>query len=161
MQPVRRRELAGWVKSVYSVSTSRVYRLAGLDRSGYCRPEGNPVYEVLTKRIREISATRVRFGFQRIHVILRREGWKVNRKRVLRLYRQEGLQLRRRKRRLKCASHGRVYPGRASVRDQRWSMDFVTDRLENGRHFRILAVVDQYTRESTKALSFHRMNREF
>ena len=126
------------MKSAYSVSTSRACRLAGLDRSGYYRrPKGNPVNEVLTKRIREISAIRVRFGFQRIHVMLRREGWKVNRKRILRLYRQEGLQLRRRKRRLKCASHGRADPGRAAVRDQRWSMDFVTDRLENGKHFRI------------------------
>ena len=117
-------------------------------RSGYYyRPKGNPVNEVLSKRIREISAIRVRFGFQRIHVMLRREGWKVNRKRVLRLYRQEGLQLRRKKRREKRPSHARVARDVASRQDERWSMDFVTDRLENGSHFRILAVVDQYTRE--------------
>lgn len=87
--------------------------------------------------------------------MLRREGWPVNRKRVLRLYRQEGLQLRRRKRRLKRASHGRVDPDRAATRDQRWSMDFVTDRLENGRHFRILTVVDQYTRECLAVKAGH------
>ncbi len=89
----------------------------------------------------------MRFGFQRIHVLLRREGWMVNRKRVLRLYRQEGLQLRRRKRRLKRTSHARVSRECANGRDQRWSMDFVTDRLENGSYFRILTVIDQYTRE--------------
>jgi len=79
--------------------------------------------------------------------MLRREGWKVNRKRVLRLYRLEGLQLRRKKRREKRASHARVIRDVASRRDERWSMDFVTDRLGNGSQFRILTVVDQYTRE--------------
>lgn len=117
-------------------------------RSGfYYRPKGNPINEVLSKRLREISAIRVRFGFQRIHVMLRREGWKVNRKRVLRLYRMEGLQLRRKKRREKRPSHARVTRDVASRRDERWSMDFVTDRLETGSQFRILTVVDQYTRE--------------
>lgn len=79
--------------------------------------------------------------------MLRREGWQVNRKRVHRLYREQNLQLRRKKRRIKRASHSRVAQERASEANQRWSMDFVTDRLENGSYFRILTVVDQYTRE--------------
>ena len=103
--------------------------------------------EVLSKRIRELSASRVRFGFQRIHVMLRREGWQVNRKRVYRLYCEQNLQLRRKKRRIKRASHSRVERERATMANERWSMDFVTDRLENGSYFRILTVVDQYTRE--------------
>lgn len=115
--------------------------------SYYRRPKGNPFNAALLKRIREISAVRVRFGYQRIHVLLRREGWVVNRKRVLRLYRQEGLQLRRKQRRLKRVSHSRTSRESASGRDQRWSMDFVTDRLESGHYFRILTIVDQYTRE--------------
>jgi len=130
------------------MTTSRACRLAGLVRSGfYYQSKGSPVNEVLAKRIREISAIRVRFGFQRIHVLLRREGWKVNRKRVLRLYRLEGLQLRRKKRREKRPSHARVTREEASRQDERWSMDFVTDRFEDGRQFRILTVVDQSTRE--------------
>jgi len=140
--------LAEWVKTAYGINSSRACRLSGLTRSGYYRrPKSNPFNEALSKRIREISAVRVRFGFQRIHVMLQREGWAVNRKRVLRLYRLEGLQLRRKKRREKRPSHARAIRDVASRRDERWSMDFVTDRLENGSYFRILTVVDQYTRE--------------
>lgn len=102
--------------------------------------------EALAKRIKELAASRIRFGFQRIHILLRREGWKVNRKRVHRLYCLEGLQLRRKKAK-KRVSHSRVERDRAIKADERWSMDFVTDRFENGNYFRILTVVDQYTRE--------------
>jgi putative transposase len=97
-------------------------------------------------RIRELAGSRVRYGYRRIAVLLRRQGWKVNTKRVYRLYRDEGLQVRTAKRG-KRAAHTRV-PLPEPVRpNQRWSMDFVTDRLADGRWFRILTVVDQYTRE--------------
>lgn len=142
--------MAEWVKEAYGVTSSRACRLSGLTRSGYYRrPTSNPFNEALSKRIREISAVRIRFGFQRIHVMLRREGWAVNRKRVLRLYRQQDLTLRRRKRRVKNVTRleERREAKRALQTDDRWSMDFVTDRLENGGYFRILTVVDQYTRE--------------
>lgn len=96
--------------------------------------------------MKEIAAKRVRFGFQRIHVMLRREGWAVNRKRVYRLYSREEMQLTRKKKQ-KRASHKRL-PGELAIRaNEKWSMDFVTDRFENGRYFRILTIVDQYTRE--------------
>jgi len=100
----------------------------------------------LRMRIRELAGSRVRYGYRRIAVLLRREGWKVNTKRVYRLYREEGLQVRTVKRR-KRAAHARV-PLSGPVRpNQRWSMDFVSDRLADGRWFRILTVIDQYTRE--------------
>jgi putative transposase len=79
-------------------------------------------------------------------VLLRREGWIVNTKRVYRLYREEGLQVRVKKR-TKRAAHARVPLPEAARPNQRWSMDFVSDRLADNRWFRILAVVDQYTRE--------------
>jgi len=78
--------------------------------------------------------------------MLRREGWRVNHQRVYRLYRQEDLAVRTRRRR-KRASHVRLVLPTATGPNERWSMDFITDRLENGRQFRILTVVDQFTRQ--------------
>ena len=99
-------------------------------------------------RIRDIAARRPRFGYQRIHVMLRREGWAVNKKRVRRLYRLEGLQLRTRIRRRKhmCLHRG-VVP-LAKRTHERWSMDFVHDQLFDGRPFRMLTVIDQFSRLS-------------
>lgn len=99
-------------------------------------------------RIREIAMSRPRFGYQRIHVVLRREGWKVNRKRVHRLYRLEGLQVRMRVRRHKRMSLHRGPAPRPTSLGERWSMDFVHDQLANGRAFRVLTVVDNWSRES-------------
>ncbi len=89
---------------------------------------------------------RVRFGYRRLTVLLRREGWTVNAKRVWRLYREEGLTVRT-KGRKKLASRARVPPPRATAPHQCWSMDFVHDRLIDGRAFRVLTVIDQFTRE--------------
>src|SRR3954464_14218434 len=95
-------------------------------------------------RIRELAGSRVRYGYRRLTVLLRREGWVVNTKRVYRLYHEEGLQVRTKKR-SKRAAHARVPLPEAARPNQRWSMDFVSDRLTDGRWFRILTVVDQYT----------------
>jgi putative transposase len=102
----------------------------------------------LRMRIRDIAHQRPRFGYQRIHVMLRREGWPVNKKRVRRLYRLEGLQLRMRMRRRKhmCLHRG-VVP-QAQRTHERWSMDFVHDQLFDGRPFRMLTVIDQFSRQS-------------
>lgn len=98
-------------------------------------------------RLRELAAERRRFGYRRLHVLLDREGWKVNHKRVYRLYREEGLTVRRRKRK-RAAARERV-PVAAPVRaNQGWSMDFMADALGSGRRFRTLNVVDEYTREA-------------
>jgi putative transposase len=100
----------------------------------------------LRLRLRDLAASRVRYGYRRLTVLLRRQGWPVNAKRIYRLYREEGLQVRT-KQRAKRASHARV-PLPAAVRpNQRWGMDFVSDQLADGRWFRILTVIDQYTRE--------------
>lgn len=99
-------------------------------------------------RIREIAMSRPRFGYQRIHVMLRREGWRINRKRVHRLYRLEGLQVRMRMRRRKRMSLHRGPAPRATALGERWSMDSVHDQLVDGRAFRVLTVVDNWSRES-------------
>lgn len=103
---------------------------------------------MLRQRLRELAQARPRFGFQRLHILLRREGWVVNLKRVRRLYRLEGLQLRNRCRRRK---HMALHRGAVPIptdQGQRWSMDFVHDQLFDGRPFRVLTVVDQWSRES-------------
>ena len=98
-------------------------------------------------RIRELAQARPRFGYLRLHVMLRREGWVVNKKRVHRIYREEGLTVRLTRRR-KRASHLRMIPPQASQLNERWSMDFVADTLLDGRRFRALTVVDNYSRHS-------------
>lgn len=107
------------------------------------RPEQTP----LRARIREIAYARVRYGYFRIYIMLRREGWPVNHKRVHRLYRLEALNLRQRKPRRHKSSSLRVSRLPAQRIDQCWSMDFVADQLFNGSRLRFLTVVDIYSRE--------------
>jgi putative transposase len=99
-------------------------------------------------RIRDIAHQRPRCGYQRIHMMLRREVWLVNKKRVRLLYRLEGLQLRMRIRgRKHMCLHRGVVP-QAQRTHERWSMDFVHDQLFDGRPFRMLTVIDQFSRQS-------------
>ncbi len=120
--------------------------LVGLPRASY---DYRPVVrrdEELREKIRELAHQRRRFGCPRIHLLLRREGLVVNHKRTERLYREEGLSLRKRKRK-KTAAITRVIlpePGRPN---ESWSMDFVTDSIVTGRRFRALVIVDNYSRE--------------
>jgi putative transposase len=99
-------------------------------------------------RIRELAEVRVSWGYPRIWVQLRREGWVVNRKRVYRLYREEGLCMKRQKPRRHRSSATRIPPPTASRPNESWSMDFMSDELFNGRRFRLLTIVDDFTRES-------------
>jgi len=101
----------------------------------------------LCQRIKEIAATRVRYGYRRIHVLLRREGWPINVKRVHRLYRLEGLNLRSKRPRRHVMAARRLEHLTACRPNQVWAMDFVSDALFNGKRFRALTVIDAYTRE--------------
>jgi putative transposase len=129
------------------LSTQRACRLLELQRSTYYKKSVADPQLPLRMRIRELAFARPRFGYHRIHVLLRREGWDVGKKRVHRLCRLEGLNLRRwtRKRR---AFPGRVPPEPCMAPNECWSLDFVTDALADGRRFRILTVVDNFTREA-------------
>jgi putative transposase len=100
----------------------------------------------LRERLREHAAQRPRFGYRRLTILLRRDGFSVNHKRIHRLYREEGLMVRRRKRK-KLVAALRVLPDLPTRPNQRWSMDFTLDALWNGMRFRTLNVVDDYTRE--------------
>jgi putative transposase len=98
------------------------------------------------KRLRELAEQRKRFGSPRLHILLKREGLVVNHKRTERIYREEGLALRR-KRRRKGATGVRVVIPSAQRPNEHWSMDFVSDSIVTGRRFRALIVVDNYSRE--------------
>jgi putative transposase len=100
----------------------------------------------LRGKLKELASTYVRYGYRRLTVLLRRDGWKVNAKRIYRLYVEEGLMVRT-KQRKKIARRQRVAATLAIRPGQCWSMDFVSDKLADGRAFRILTVVDQFTRE--------------
>jgi len=101
----------------------------------------------LRMRIHEIAAARVRYGYFRIYILLRREGWRVNHKRVYRIYREEGLNLRRRRPRRHVSGSRRMDRPKIECPNACWSMDFVADSLFNGRRFRALTIVDNYSRE--------------
>ncbi len=120
--------------------------LVGLPRASY---DYEPVAgrdDGLREKIRELALQRRRFGCPRIHLLLRREGLLINHKRTERIYREEGLSLRKRKRR-KTAAQARVILPTPERPNERWSMDFVTDSIVTGRRFRALVVVDDYSRE--------------
>lgn len=146
MRPARKRELVDDVRTVWKVSIRRACRNLCVDTSSYHYKPRRPSQASLRERIKEIAETRVRYGYRRIHVLLRREGWVVNAKRVNRLYREMGLQLRNKspKRKVKAKlREGRSAPvGSNDV----WAMDFVHDQLYDGRKIRILTVIDAFTR---------------
>jgi putative transposase len=106
----------------------------------------------LVMRMKEITQTRVHYGYRRVHVMLRREGFKDNHKRVYRLYKEQGMSLRHKRPRRNKAAQLRQPKTLAQQINQIWSMDFVADNLFDGRKLRMLTVVDCYSRES---LSIH------
>ncbi len=102
----------------------------------------------LRMRLRDLALARVGYGYRRLHILLWREGWRVNHKRVYRLYREEGLGMRRRSPRRRKACLRRKLRPLASEKNECWSMDFMSDQLFEGRRIRLLTIVDNHTRES-------------
>ena len=148
MKPARKREMVDHVRVAWQVSIRRACCAVPVDRSTYHYRSKRTGQAPLIKRIKETAETRVRYGYRRIHVLLRREGWPVNVKRVCRLYREQGLQLRNKspKRRVKAKLRDDRFP--ATAPNQVWAMDFVHDQLFDGRKIRVLTVVDTFTRLS-------------
>ena len=131
-----------------AISQRRACRLVGLSRSVLSyRSEKQRSDARLKGRLRELAAERKRFGYRRLHVLLSREGYVVNHKKVYRLYQEADLAVRRRKHRrgLAVARQPLALPQRAN---QVWLLDFVMDALANGRRLKILTVVDDFTKES-------------
>jgi len=144
--------LASHLQEAYRVSERRSCAMVDLNRST-CRYVSVRQDDTLLRlRIREIARVRVRYGYKRIHTLLCREGITVNHKKVYRIYCEEGLNLRRKRPRRRVAAAHRVLQPVATQIDECWSMDFVADSLFNGRRFRALTIVDNFSRESLAIL---------
>lgn len=130
----------------FGLSQRRASGLVGLHRNTLrydARPDNDTE---LRERLKELSETKRRYGCGRLHLLVRREGLVVNHKRTERIYREERLTLRIRRRK-KLASQGRIELPKAERINDRWAMDFVCDALSNGRRIRLLPIIDTYTRE--------------
>jgi putative transposase len=139
------------VRRVLDVSERRACRVLGQGRSTQRYESVKPDRDaVLVSRMAALRTERKRFGYRRIWAVLIREGWRVNRKRVHRIWKAEGWQLaqRRRKRRAKGSSTNSCAVCRAEYRGHVWSYDFVFDRTERGGQLKFLAVLDEHTREA-------------
>jgi putative transposase len=126
--------------------------ILGVDRSSHRYRSRRPDEAALRGRIRELAHERRRFGYRRLFILLRRDGEPSGRNRIYRLYREEGLSVRKRKSRRRAT--GMRAPILVVARaNARWSLDFVHDQLANGRRFRILNIVDDVTRECLASIA--------
>jgi putative transposase len=136
------------MKMAYKVSQRRACSTMVFARSVVRYESRADPQTALRMRLRELAMARVGYGYRRLHVLLWREGWRVNHKRVYRLYRDEGLGMRKRTPRRRKACIKRELRPQAAEKNECWSMDFMSDELFDGRRIRLLTLVDNHTRES-------------
>jgi len=141
-----KRNVVSHMVSEHGLSQRRACRLVGLNLSTWQYRSTRQMVSGLRERIVELAGERRRFGYRRLYVLLRREGWVINHKAVHRIYREEGLQVRRRKRKRIGPADRQPIELPQKV-NERWSMDFVSDVLSNGRRIRTLNIVDDFSRE--------------
>jgi putative transposase len=133
------------------MSRVRACRLVGLNRSSLIYQSKRPDDSLVRERLRVLAGERRRFGYRRLGWLLTREGHAMNHKKLYRIYHQEKLMVRRRGHR-KRAVGTRAPISLPEMINQRWSLDFVSDALRDGRRFRILCVVDDFSRECLTCL---------
>lgn len=146
MTPAAKREMAGYVADSYEVSRSHACGLFELARSTMYYVAHPREDALLREALRGKARERKRWGVRRLIILLRRDGWEDNHKRIERIYREEGLQVPKRKKR-KTAYKRKEKPAAPTRMNDRWSMDFVHDVTAEGRKIRALNVVDDCTRE--------------
>jgi putative transposase len=145
--PTARRSAVGYLQTTYSCSQRRACRLVGAHRTTMrSQVQVREQDERIRERLRTVARERPRWGYRRLHVVLRRELGPLNRKRIYRLYRLEGLALRKRKRK-RVALSPRGMPMTQGRPGEVWAMDFMQDMLADGRRFRTLNILDIVTRE--------------
>ena len=149
--PAAKRQAVAHLQTTLGMSERRACMVVGADRTSTryrsCRTDDGD----LRSRLCELAQQRRRFGYRRLHILLRRDGITINRKKTQRLYREEGLTVRRRKGRRRAVGARAPAPVLA-LPNQRWSLDFVHDQLVTGRRFRVLNIVDDVTRECIRAV---------
>lgn len=147
MTPTARRRAVGYLQATYPLSERRACRLVGAHRRTMrYAPRPQEEEARLRERLRTLANERPRFGYRRLHVLLTREMGSLNHKRVYRLYRAEGLTVRRRKRK-RVMAISRAAAERPWRRGEAWAMDFMLDTLADGRRFRTLNILDTMSRE--------------
>lgn len=145
MTPAGRRRVAGYLCDAHGLSQRRACRLVGLSRTVARYQPQRASDAALRDRLKTLARQYPRYGYLMLHSLLAAEDLVVNRKRTYRLYREEGLQVRtKRRKKLKRPRVALTMPQAANVR---WSLDFVSDQLASGRRFRVLNIVDDYSRE--------------
>jgi putative transposase len=149
--PAAKREAVAHLQALLDVSERRACRVIAADRSGIRYQSRRDDDGMLRDKLRDLAHQRRRFGYRRLHILLRREGITINRKKTQRLYREEGLTVRRRKGR-KRSGGARAPAPVPALPNQRWSLDFVHDQMATGRRFRVLNVIDDVTRECLAAV---------
>ena len=144
--PDAKRNAVAHACTLHGVSQRRACEALDVDRSSVRYRSVRPDDQVLREVMKAVATERRRFGYRRIHVMLQRQGIEMNIKKLRRLYREEKLQVRKRGGRKRALGTRRpmLVPDRPNVR---WSLDFVSDAFTDGRRFRVLTVVDDYTRE--------------
>lgn len=146
MKPAARREVVRYTMATYEFSQRRACGLIRMNRSSFTYESQKRADAPTRERLRELAGQRPRYGYRRLHVLMTREGHVLNHKRLYRIYREEGLAVRRRRRKRIAASARQPMPAPSRV-NQRWSMDFTADTLADGRPFRTFNVVDDFSRE--------------
>ena len=132
----------------YGVSERRGCQVLQCHRSTHRYQSVADEQAALRIRLRDLARARVSYGYRRLHVLLQREGWQVNHKRVYRFYREEGLGMRPKKPRRHVSACRRIERLAVTEANEGWSMDFMSDELFDGRRIRLLTIVDNFTRES-------------
>ena len=150
--PAVKREAVAHLKSGHEMSERRACKLISCDRMTVRYRSRRPDDPKLRERLRALAQERRRFGYRRLIIFLRREGFVVNHKRLFRIYREEGLLVRKRRGR-KRAVGSRVPMPVPRLPNDLWALDFVSDQLVCGRRFRILAIYDVCTRECVAAVA--------
>ena len=135
------------MQAIYETSERRALRVMRWPRSTHRQESTADPQLPLRLRLRELATTRIAYGYRRLHVLLKREGWQINHKRVYRLYRIEGLSMRKKIPRRRVACVKREIRPAALARNECWSMDFVSDQLFDNRRLRVLVILENYTRE--------------
>lgn len=147
-RPAVKRLAVNYIVEHYATSQRRACRIVGQHRSAQTYVSHRDPKTALRQRLRELAQTRMRYGYRRLHVLLRREGWVLGRDQAYRLYCEESLQLRSKRPRRRKMAVGRRENYVPKRPNQAWSMDFVADQLVDGTRFRALTVVDVFTREA-------------
>ncbi|MAO04718.1 MAG: IS3 family transposase [Citromicrobium sp.] len=151
LTPAAQREAVAHLQACHGMSERRACRVIDADRKSVRYRSTRDDDAGLREKLRELANQRRRFGYRRLHILLRREGIMINRKKTQRLYKEEGLAVRRRRSRRRAVGTRAPAPVLA-LPNQRWSLDFVHDQMASGRRFRVLNVVDDVTRECLAAV---------